>query len=213
MRNSSPVDALFPRIRQSLLAATLLRPDQWWYLSDMARHLAVPPSSLQRELVALVDAGILRRRPDGNRVYFQADPACPFLRELQGLLEKTCGLLDVLRERLTPFAQTLDLAFVYGSVARSEERSTSDVDLLIVGRVTLADLSPALHESEEKLGRPVNVTLYKPREFAQKLKAGHHFLRAVLDKEKLFVVGTVHDLERLAGRPPRRPTRHQQAGA
>ena len=91
MRKSRALDALFPRIRQALLAATVLHPDRWWYLSDLAKHLDVRPSSLQRELAALVDAGILRRRRDGNRVYFQRNPDCPFLRELQGLLVRRLG--------------------------------------------------------------------------------------------------------------------------
>jgi DNA-binding transcriptional ArsR family regulator len=98
MRKIRPLDALFPRIRQALLAATLLHPDRWWYLSDLAKHLGTRPSSLQRELAALVDAGILNRRQDGNRIYFQPHPDCPFLPELQGLLVKTVGVVDALRE-------------------------------------------------------------------------------------------------------------------
>src|SRR5438034_7134479 len=152
MRSPRPIDALMPKTRQMILAATLMHPSRWWYQSDLAHHLGVRPSSLQRELNALVDAGILRRRREGNRVYFQPDPECPFLGELTGLMTKTAGLLDVLRERLCRFAKAIDWAFVYGSVARSEERSSSDVDLMVVGRVGLADLSPALRRAERLLG-------------------------------------------------------------
>src|SRR5437773_7488411 len=113
MRKSKAIDALFPRTRQAILAATLLHPDRWWYLSDLAKHLVVRPSSLQRELAALTSAEILRRRRDGNRVYFQANPDCPFLPELQGLLVKTAGIVDVVRETLAPFAKRIDWAFIY----------------------------------------------------------------------------------------------------
>jgi DNA-binding transcriptional ArsR family regulator len=166
MRKSRALDALFPRIRQVLLAATVLHPERWWYLSDLAKHLHVPPSSLQRELAALVDAGILRSRRDGNRVYFQPNPDCPFLPELQGLLVKTAGVVDTLREVLSRFATRIDWAFVYGSMARAEELASSDVDLMIIGQVGLAELTPALRRAEARLSRPVNPTLYTREEFA-----------------------------------------------
>jgi DNA-binding transcriptional ArsR family regulator len=194
MRKSRALDALFPRIRQALLAATVLHPERWWYLSDLAKHLGVRPSSLQRELAAMVDAGILRSRREGNRVYFQPNPDCPFLPELQGLLVKTAGVVDTLREVLSRFATRLDWAFVYGSMARAEELASSDVDLMLIGQVGLAELTPALRRAEERLGRPVNPTLYTREEFATKLRAGHHFLKAVLDGEKLFILGEPHDL-------------------
>lgn len=202
MRKSRALDALFPRIRQALLAATVLHPDRWWYLSDLAKHLDVRPSSLQRELAALVDAGILCRRRDGNRVYFQPNPDCPFLPDLQGLMVKTAGVVDTLREVLSRFAKRIDWAFVYGSMARAEELASSDVDLMIIGEVGLADLTPALRRAEGQLGRAVNPTLYTREEFATKLQAGHHFLKAVLDGEKLFVLGDPHELAAAAYSPP-----------
>jgi predicted nucleotidyltransferase len=222
MRKLGALDALFPKVRQALLAATLLHPERWWYLSDLAKHLGVRPSSLQRELVALVDAGILNRRQDGNRVYFQPNPDCPFLPELQGLLVKTAGVVDTLREGLNRFAKRIDCAFVYGSVARAEELATSDVDLMIIGQVGLAELIPALRRAEARLGRSVNPTLYTREEFATKLHAEHHFLKTVLDGEKLFILGDPHDLAAAAhsssgaathDQPPRtrRPTGRHRA--
>jgi DNA-binding transcriptional ArsR family regulator len=202
MRKSPALDAFFPRIRQALLAATVLHPERWWYLSDLAKHLGVRPSSLQRELAALVEAGILNRRQDGNRVYFQANPDCPFLPDLQGLLVKTVGVVDILREALSRFATRIDWAFVYGSIARAEELASSDVDLMLIGQVGLAELTPALRRAEAQLGRAVNPTLYTREEFATKLQAGHHFLKAVLDGEKLFILGGPHELAATACSAP-----------
>lgn len=213
MRKSRALDALFPRIRQALLAATLLHPERWWYLSDLAKHLGVRPSSLQRELAALVEAGILNRRQDGNRVYFHPNPDCPFLPELQGLLVKTAGVVDVLRQALKSFTKRIDWAFVYGSMARATEVASSDVDLMIIGEVGLADLTPALRRAEARLGRPVNPTLYTPEEFATKLQAGHHFLKAVLDGEKLSVLGDPHDLAAAPQHPPGAATHDQPSRA
>ncbi|MBI1849131.1 MAG: hypothetical protein HYR85_02175 [Planctomycetes bacterium] len=206
-----PLDALFSRTLQAILAATLRQPDRWWYLSDLAKSLDVSPSSLQRDLARLTSTGIFERREEGNRVYLRPNSACPFLPELTDLLAKTAGLLDVVREALTPFGSRIRAAFIYGSVASRRERSESDVDLFVIGEAGLAELSPALRALEGRLSRPVNATVYDPAEFETKRRSHHHFLRSVLDKEKLFVVGTEHDLEAPGERKPTRVPRHKQA--
>lgn len=213
MRKSSPLDRLINRTTQGLLAATVLQPERSWYLSDLAKHLRRRPSSLQQPLAALVSAGVLSRRKEGNRVYYRADADCPFLPELQGLIAKTVGLVDVLRKALQPLGAKLRVAFIHGSVAQCRERSASDVDLIVIGSAGLSELSPGLEAAEERLGRPVNASVFSPREFAAKLAAGDHFLRSVLDNEKLFIVGAPHDLEEAARRKPRRGPQDKQAGA
>ena len=194
MRKKSLISVLFPKTRRAVLATTLMHPQRWWFLADLARQIGVPPSSLQREMGSLVEAGILLRRQEGKQVYFKPDPNCPILFELQGIMTKTLGLVDVLRETLTPFKKAVKLAFVYGSIARCEELSESDVDLLVVGAVSLADLSPAIQKAEERLAREVNPTLFSPQEFAERLDEGHHFLTTILAAEKLFILGSENDL-------------------
>lgn len=213
MRKSSPIDPIINKTTQALLAATVLEPGRSWYLSDLARHLQRRPSSLQQPLAALVSAGILTRRKDGNRVYFRADADCPFLGELQGLLAKTVGLVDVVREALAPLEARIQVAFIHGSVAKSSERSASDVDLIAIGEIGLADISPLLDVAEGRLGRPVNANVYSRAEFAKNLTKKNHFLTSVLKRDKVFVIGKTHDLERLAGQEPGRTPRDQQRRA
>lgn len=210
MRTSRTLDPLFSRSVQEILTAVLLEREDAWYLSDLAQRLGRSPSTLQRPLNALVRAGIITRRTDGNRVYFARDTDCPFLPELQGLLEKTTGLAEVLQTTLQRFGRRILVAFVHGSVAKGTERSQSDVDLLIVGELTLADLSPALLKAEKKLRRPVNATVLLPPEFRERIAKQNHFLHSVLATEKIFLVGTTNDLEELAGRRKGRSSRHKQ---
>ena len=206
MRKSSTLDALFTGPRQGILAATLMEPDRWWYLSDLARHLGVHHATLQRELTRLTKAGILLSKRDGNRVYYRANSDSPIFPELRILLAKTAGLVDQLRDALMPFARAIKVAFVYGSIPRGTENSESDVDLMIVGDVGLKALAPSLGKAEKRLRRPVNAKVYSEREFAERSNASGGFLRNVLSKEKLFVLGVQDDLERLAqGRADRDP--------
>ena len=199
MRNQSILTALFPRVRQGVLAATLTQPEKWWYLSELAARLGTGPSSLQRELGSLVASGILVRRRDGTRAYFKAETKSPVFRDLQQLFEKTFGLVPVLEQILSPFENKIQCAFVYGSVARGREHAMSDVDVMVIGEAGLADLSPGLRKAEERLGREVNVTLYSPKEFRQKVKLRDHFLTAVLRGPKRFVKGGPSDLDKIVG--------------
>jgi predicted nucleotidyltransferase len=213
MRKKNPLDALFPRTRQAILTATLMDPAREWYLSDLARHIGVSPSSLQRELAGLVDAEILRRRVDGNRVYYRAEADNPIFGDLRGLLLRTAGLKDVLAECLSEFQSRIDVAFVYGSVARGDESASSDVDLMVIGVVGLSELAPALKDAEARLLRPVNPSVHSAEEVAEKLRAGHHFLKTVMGGAKLFIVGGEDDLEAALGRTPRPAARHEPARA
>jgi predicted nucleotidyltransferase len=207
------IDVLMPEVRQGVLAATLLDPGRWWYAADLARHLRLRSSSLQRELSALTDAGILRTRREGRMVYYQPDPQCPILPELRGLMLKTTALVDVLRDALAPLADRIACAFVYGSIARGEERSDSDIDLMVIGDVALNNLAAELSRARDTLGREINPRRYRPAEFAKRVRAKDHFLTNVLSKPKLFVIGTADVLEQVAQREPGDARADQQGRA
>jgi len=194
------MNALFPRTRQAILAATFGDPQRWWYMRELARHLGRTPSSLQRELASLVRGGILLQRREGRQVYFQAAQDLPIFQELQGLIVKTVGLVDVIRDALRPLAERIQWAFIYGSVARSEERSSSDVDLMIVGDVGLAVVSSPLRRAERRLNRAVNPTTYTAEEFAAKVRSNHHFIATVVRAKKLFIVGDARGFSRTFGK-------------
>ena len=220
MRKPPALAALFPTLRGDVLAATLTQPDKWWYLSELAHFLRTTPSSLQRELKALVDAGILQQRREGTRIYFRAETRSPLFPELRGLIDKTVGVLPTLQEVLAPLQADMDCAFIYGSVARSEEHALSDVDLMVIGSVGLAELTPALRKAETRLGREVNATSYSTREFRNKIAVRDHFLSEVLSGPKQFVRGNQRDLDEIIGKPRRsaasdvekRARRHAGAG-
>ena len=113
---------------------------------------------------------------------------------------KTIGVADVLRQVLLPLRERIAVAFIFGSVARREERSASDVDLLVIGEVSLADVVDVIRDAEQSIGRPVNPTVYPREEFAAKLKAGHHFVRKVAEGEKLMLIGDESDVAALSGK-------------
>ncbi len=200
MRTSVALEALFPTVRAGVLSATLLQPERWWFLTELAGYLGVTPSSLQRELESLVRAGLLLRRRDGRRTYFKANIDSPIFPELRGMIDKTTGIVPALLGVVKRFGDRIELAMLYGSVARGAEHAESDVDLMVVGTLGQIDLLPTLQKLESRFGREVNVTLFSPEEFRRKRALDDHFLSTVLKGKTILLKGTLDELEEAAAR-------------
>ena len=191
---------LFGSVRREVLALLLGRPDERFYLREIVRSVGGGSGAVQRELKQLVDAGLVDREARGHQVYFAANREAPIFPELQAIVEKTAGTVDVLRASLAPLVRdgSIDVALVYGSVAAGKQSARSDVDVLTVGTITLTELVPALRIAEQRLGREINSSVYPAREFREKLKRGAPFLKRIMTGPKLFVAGDKRELERLA---------------
>lgn len=194
-------EALFGRTKRSVLSLLFGRPQESFYLREIVRLTGAGTGAVQRELSLLTGAGLVRREARGRQVYFTANADAPVYPELRGLLAKTAGIADLLRAALRPFAdeERIALAFVYGSVASGKQGPRSDVDLMIIGDLSLSVLLPVLRRTQQELGREVNPTIYKPREFRAKLQKDAHFLRRVVAGPKLMLIGSSDELAELAG--------------
>lgn len=189
---------LFGQTRLAVLSALLLHPEDSLHVRELARLTGASAGSLHRELRMLADAGLLLRQEVGRQVHYRANTANPVFDELAGLLRKTAGLADVLREALLPLGKKVQLAFVYGSMAAGTERAGSDVDLMVLGTAGFADLAKALAGTQATLRREVNPTVMTPREFMRKLAAGDGFARSVAKGARLWLIGGEDDFAELA---------------
>lgn len=186
---------LFGRTRGAVLGVLYGHADESFYLRQLARRTGISFGPVQRELRQLVDGGLVKKKTIGNQTFYSANPASPVFTEMRSLVAKTVGVHDVLFEALRPLKRKINLAFVYGSVARSREASLSDVDLMVVGDVDFGDVVEYLGEAQKTLGREINPTVYSVREFASKIRT--NFLKAVLSEKKLFLIGDEHVLREL----------------
>jgi predicted nucleotidyltransferase len=192
------VEILFGAYRRQILALLLLRPDESFYVREIGRLTGVPAGSLHRELKLLSDAGLLQRSVAGNQVRYQVDRACPIREELAGIFRKTAGLADVLREALAPLAGKIRMAFIFGSVAQGRERSTSDVDVLVVGSASFAAVVEALSRAGERLRRAVNPVVMTKGAFEAKLASRDRFVARVAREPKILLLGGAGEFAELA---------------
>jgi predicted nucleotidyltransferase len=182
-------DLLFGQTRGRVLRLLFGHPEQTFFVRQIARETGVSVGSVQRELETLTQVGLIVRSISGHQVYHQANRSHPVFAEIHALVAKTVGVFQILTSALTPLAKRISLAFVYGSVASGSESADSDVDLMIVGDVTLDEVLGQLGPVERLIGRPINPTLYSESDFKNKIESGNHFLRSVMRGERVFLIG------------------------
>ncbi|MGU7779176.1 nucleotidyltransferase domain-containing protein [Burkholderia sp. PU8-34] len=196
----SIASTLFSDYRRRVLGLLLLRPDQALHVREIARLTGTTPGTLHKELSKLAEAGILSRDRQGNQVVYRANRSCPIYEELAAIMRKTSGLADVLAEALLPCAEQISAAFVFGSVARGQETADSDVDVMVIGTVGFATVVRLLYNAQATLGRDINPKVLSPDEWRDGIEGQDAFLRDVLGKPKIFLIGSDDDLAELARR-------------
>jgi predicted nucleotidyltransferase len=188
MSSTALAGALFPKTRSAILRELYREPDGL-HLRELERRTGVNSRHVARELHALAEVGILKSRRVGRQVIYSLDARCPIYEELRSITRKTVGIADVLREELATLADRIELAYVYGSHARGEERNDSDVDLMVVGRASLRDLSSPLRVAAGVLRREINPTAYRLAEYDRARQDAESFVRRIHDGPRIPVLG------------------------
>ncbi|WP_428634020.1 nucleotidyltransferase domain-containing protein [Sedimenticola sp.] len=187
-------DALFTTTQQRVLGLLYVQPGKSFYTKEILRLTGMGVATIKRELDRMVTAGILTLTKRGNQHHYQANPDCPIYNELRGVVNKTFGMADVVKSVLTPLADSIEWSFIFGSVASGTERVGSDIDLLVVGDVGFADLAGALYSSQGSLGREINPKIYRREEWIQMLTDKDAFVREILAKPRIDILGDGHGL-------------------
>jgi len=190
-------EVLFPQTRARLLALCFLNPHRRFYLREMIRRLGGGRGTVQREVENLTKVGLLIVEREGKRVYYRANPDCVVFSAVQELLENTIGPTGRLRDALEPLRPGIAVAFIYGSVARDAATDESDLDLMVIGRVTFEEVVRAIRPLEDEQPREINPSVYGEEDFQTKLREKSPFLENVMEDAKKFVIGGPRELEGL----------------
>jgi predicted nucleotidyltransferase len=189
--------ALFGKTRRNILALLFGQAGRSFYLREIAARAATGMSQVQKELRQLAAAGLVLSERRANQLHFRANPEAPVYGELLGIVTKTFGIADVLREALSPLEGRIRLAFVYGSIAKGKATAASDIDLFIVGDLLPSETSLPLERVHRRLGRWPSAVIYGTGEFATMLRDEHHFISAVLEGPKIWLIGNEGVLDQL----------------
>ena len=188
--------ALFSKVQLSVLGLLIGQPDRSFRISEIIRLVGSGSGAVQRELETLTAAGIFTVNSSGNQKLYRANRQSPIFEELYGLVLKTVGLLEPLKKALKPYQSKIEIAFVYGSIAKGTDIAKSDIDLMIIGeQITYGDIFLALQNAEKTLQRPINPNLMTPDEWRQRRSNKSAFVTKILEQPKMFVLGTDNELQ------------------
>ncbi len=188
---------LFSEYRKRILSLLLLNPQASYHVRELARLTNTAAGTLHKELSKLTAGGILQSKKVGNQVHYSANMQCQIFNELASILRKTSGLVDVLAEALSSAQHQISVAFVFGSVARGEQQTNSDVDVMLIGTLSFGDAVQCLHNTETTLQRAINPAVYTIVEFKRRIENNDSFITEILNKPKLFIIGTENELRQL----------------
>jgi len=182
--------------RVKVLSLFLLNAGSEYYLREIAQKTGLAVRSVQRAVAVLVEIEILKRESRGNSVYFHLNTNNPIAGDLKAIFLKTVGLGDLLRNSLSQ-QNAIEVAFIYGSIAKGDETAASDIDLALIGAISPKDSSAILSELEDFVGREISATVFTPNEWAARLESGDHFATTLLREPKIMLVGHTIELRQL----------------
>jgi predicted nucleotidyltransferase len=191
----SVADALFSKSQQRVLALIFGNPGRSFYANEVIALAGSGSGAVQRELAKLASAGLVTITRIGNQKHYQANSNAAVFESLHELVLKTSGLADVLRTTLAPIGGRIRAAFVYGSVARQQDTSQSDIDLMIISNdLSYMDVFAILENASKRLGRTVNPTIYSAGELSKRIRARNSFVMRVLKQPRIWLIGGTSDL-------------------
>ena len=190
----SVFSALFTHSQSRLFIWLFGQPERAFHLNELRRLTGLGSASLQRELNRLAAAGLVDSQPVANMRRFQANAQSPVFAELVALTRKTLGTVPVLRDALLPLMPDLQVAWVYGSVAKQTDTARSDIDVMLVGRnLSLSNVLACLAPAEAQLGRKINPGIYSLEEFERRRAEPDSFVNRVLSQPTLALIGDAHE--------------------
>jgi len=181
------------KIRQGLLSLFFSNPSQRYYLRQLERILGYSAGSIRRELLRFQRDNLFVTHRVGSLLYYSLDTRHPLFKELKAIVSKTVGVEGAVRRTLLSF-KNIRLAFIYGSFASGREKSTSDIDLMIIGHPDISVLNEKIAELEKKLRREINPTIYSLQEYRAKKRVASGFIEEVFKAPKIMLVGKEDEL-------------------
>lgn len=195
----NPFIKLFPSPSfVAVLTLFLTHPEEEIYQSRIVETTKCILIQVQRALKRLEETGLITKTKSGNRVYYKANRMHPAFEDIKRALFKTILFGDLLKDALDPFKDRIEFSFIYGSLARGEESFDSDIDLFIIGDLGMRDVASLLGAVGHEIGREINPTVYPLREFKKKIKEKNTFIKEIMNKPKIWLIGEESEFAKMA---------------
>jgi predicted nucleotidyltransferase len=189
-------DALFTPVQQRVLSLLFGQPDRAFRSAELIRRIGSGTGAVHRQLARLEDVGLVTVERIGNQKHYQARRDTPVFEELRGLIVKTAGLAEPLRQALLPHGDGIQAAFIYGSVAKGTDKAGSDIDLMVISdSLSYPDLFESLQAAEAELARQVDPKVMTVAEWSSKRGQASSFASRVAAQPRILLIGMDDDID------------------
>jgi hypothetical protein len=186
-------DFMISRVRVKVMELFFRQPQEMFFVREITRHTKEEINAVRRELDRMLECGLLKSEERGNRLYYFLNKNYTFYPELLRMVVKSTGLgekLYKLRKKLG----TVSFVVFSGKFVQTDLSKGSDVDVLIVGDIVLAELEAVMKEEEQRIGREIKYTVLGGEEFEFRKQRRDPFLMEVLYGVRIMVVGNEEEL-------------------
>jgi len=163
-------------------------PEKEYYLRQIEHLTGYSVGNIRREMVKLGKTGLFITRMLGRIKLYRLNKLHPIYNEIKNIVYKTIGIIGSLRDIFSKHKE-VKFAFIYGSFAKGQEQSLSDIDIMIIGDIKSRIITPDIYDYQAKILREINTTFYTPEEFLDKIDKHSHFLTTVVKEPKIFLKG------------------------
>lgn len=188
---------LLGKTRAALLRELYVNPDRRIPFNVLVRRIKSGPGAVSRELATLIRAGLIAEEREGNQRFLCARSAAPLFPELRALIAKASGAPSLIREALQGLESTIEVAIIFGSVAKGTEHADSDLDLFVAGTAGYSVITQRTYSIEERLGRKVQLLYFDVNSATDRASLQRSSTGAMLSGPKVFVLGDEVGLEAL----------------
>ena len=185
-------------LREKIFSYFFTNPHSKLYLRETARLLRVDPGNLSKEMITLEKEKIFKSEKRGSLKIYSLNAKHPLYPEFKRIIEKTLGVEGQMKENLKNI-EGIEIAFIFGSFAAKKQDIWSDIDLFIVGNPDEDTLVGKISKIENFLSREINYNIFSPREFRKRTIEKEVFLKEIMKKPKIFIVGNKNELEKISG--------------
>ena len=189
-----------PDIRRSATEARLLAlltstPGQEFHTRELVRRVSGSPRPVHLALEKLARQGLVESRRVGPLRLWRMDPGHPLYLSLRDLYARTVGIVAQLRLLLEGH-KGIRFAFVFGSYARGDDDTRSDIDVFVVGDLEADPLIAAIQKLEANLGRELNAVVWTEQDLRKRIQERSPFLATVREEPKIWIAGDEDEFDR-----------------
>lgn len=187
-------DIITSKVRVKILELFFSNLTEMYHVRGIVREIKEEINAVRRELERLEKAGILKKEPRGNRIYYFVRTDYTGFSDLLSIVAKSTGLGKEIFDSRAKLGK-VSIVMFSGSFVRMKSRKKDDnVDVLVVGEIVLPELAAIIRTYESKLGREINYTVMTKEELDYRKKRRDPFLQSIFLGSRIMIIGDEEEL-------------------